>query len=48
MVVPGNVDFISFFSVETVPAHYGDRRMHQHNPQATIVELNEAEAEKLK
>lgn len=47
VVVPGNVDFLCFLRPETVPAHYRNRKVHQHNPQSTIVELNKEEAEKL-
>lgn len=47
VVAPGNADFINFLSPETVPQRYRGRRLHVHNPQATVMRLNGAEMAKL-
>jgi uncharacterized protein (UPF0261 family) len=40
VVIPGNVDFINFLGMETVPERFRERNFHAHNPQATGVKLN--------
>ncbi len=47
LITPGNADFINFLSIETVPPHYRDRKLHRHNPQATTMRLNREEMEVL-
>lgn len=55
IVVPGSADFINFLGPETVPEKFKNRKIHPHNPQATIVRtdardnklLGETIAEKL-
>ena len=39
IVIPGNIDFINFLSLETVPERYRKRKYHAHNPQATGLKL---------
>ncbi len=46
IVVPGSADFINFLGVTTVPESFKGRKIHPHNPQATIVRTN-AEDNKL-
>ncbi|MBU1740016.1 MAG: Tm-1-like ATP-binding domain-containing protein, partial [Proteobacteria bacterium] len=41
VVVPGSADFINFLGPETVPGRLRRRRIHPHNPQATIVRTNQ-------
>jgi uncharacterized protein (UPF0261 family) len=45
IIIPGNVDFISFLGPETVPERYKDRKICFHNRQSTLPRLN---AEELK
>jgi len=40
IVVPGSADFINFLGPETVPPRYKRRKIHSHNPQATLVRTN--------
>jgi len=40
IIVPGNIDTITFFSPETVPDRYKARNLYYHNPQATAVRTN--------
>ncbi len=40
IIVPGNVDTITFFSPDTVPDCYRGRNLHNHNPQATAMRPN--------
>ena len=40
VVVPGSADFINFLGPETVPPKYGRRKIHSHNPQATLIRTN--------
>ena len=40
IIVPGSADFINFLGPETVPEKFKNRKMHPHNPQATIVRTN--------
>ncbi len=40
VIVPGSADFINFLGPETVPEKFRGRRIHPHNPQATIVRTN--------
>lgn len=40
IIVPGCADTINFLGPETVPAHYKNRKIHSHNPQATLVRTN--------
>jgi uncharacterized protein (UPF0261 family) len=37
VIVPGSADFINFLGPETVPEKFKNRKIHYHNPQATIV-----------
>ncbi len=41
VVVPGSADFINFLGPETVPGRLRRRRIHPHNPQATILRTNQ-------
>jgi len=43
VLVPGSADFINFLGPETVPDNYRDRKIHVHNPQATLLRTNESE-----
>jgi uncharacterized protein (UPF0261 family) len=43
IITPGNVDFISFLSVETVPDRYRTRNLLSYNPQATPMRLTSDE-----
>ena len=47
VVAPGNADFINFLSPDTVPEKYRERKLHIHNPQATVMRLSENEMAKL-
>jgi uncharacterized protein (UPF0261 family) len=40
VVVPGSADFINFLGPETVPPRYKKRKIHSHNPQATLIRTN--------
>jgi uncharacterized protein (UPF0261 family) len=40
VVVPGSADFINFLGPETVPPRYKRRKIHSHNPQATLIRTN--------
>lgn len=40
IIVPGSADFINFLGPETVPERFKNRKIHPHNPQATIVRTN--------
>jgi len=40
IVVPGSADFINFLGPETVPPRYKRRKIHSHNPQATLIRTN--------
>jgi uncharacterized protein (UPF0261 family) len=40
VIVPGNVDFINYVGLESVPEKYRKRKFHAHNPQATGVKLS--------
>jgi len=40
IIVPGSADFINFLGPETVPEKFKNRKIHSHNPQATIVRTN--------
>lgn len=40
VIAPGNVEFINFLDAETVPPRYRNRKLHSHNPQATVMRLN--------
>jgi uncharacterized protein (UPF0261 family) len=40
VVVPGSADFINFLGPETVPPRYRRRKIHSHNPQATLIRTN--------
>ena len=40
IVIPGSADFINFLGPETVPKELKHRKIHFHNPQATIVRTN--------
>lgn len=41
VIVPGSADFINFLGPQTVPGRLRRRRIHPHNPQATIVRTNQ-------
>jgi uncharacterized protein (UPF0261 family) len=43
VLVPGSADFINFLGPDTVPEKYRNRKLHVHNPQATILRTNEPE-----
>ena len=47
VVIPGNVDFINFLSLDTVPERYRQRKFHSHNPQATGVKLSADEMKRV-
>ncbi len=40
IIVPGSADFVNFLGPETVPEKFKNRKIHPHNPQATIVRTN--------
>jgi uncharacterized protein (UPF0261 family) len=43
VLVPGSADFINFLGPDTVPEKYRSRKLHVHNPQATLLRTNEPE-----
>ena len=43
VLVPGSADFINFLTPDTVPDRYLGRKIHAHNPQATILRTNKVE-----
>ena len=47
IVVPGSADFINFLGPETVPKEFSERKIHPHNPQATIVRTSPEDNKRL-
>ena len=43
VVAPGALDMVNFGPPETVPARFAGRRLHQHNPQVTLMRTTPAE-----
>ena len=43
VLVPGSADFINFLGPNTLPERYQSRKIHAHNPQATLLRTNKAE-----
>jgi uncharacterized protein (UPF0261 family) len=47
VVCPGAIDLVTFGPPDTVPAVFRNRRLHQHNPTATVVKTTIEENEQL-
>jgi uncharacterized protein (UPF0261 family) len=47
IVAPGCLDMVNFWSRDTVPERYRDRRLYQHNPNVTLMRTNVEENRQL-
>ncbi len=47
VLVPGCLDMIQFWSLDTVPDKYRDREFYFHNPNSTLMRTSKKESEKL-
>jgi uncharacterized protein (UPF0261 family) len=47
VVCPGAIDLVTFGPPDTVPTVFRDRRLHQHNPTATVIRTTIEENEQL-
>jgi uncharacterized protein (UPF0261 family) len=47
VLVPGCLDMIQFWSLDTVPEKFRDREFYSHNPNATLMRTNKKESEEL-
>ena len=47
VVAPGCLDMVNFWSRETVPERYRDRKLYQHNPNVTLMRTNVEENRRL-
>jgi uncharacterized protein (UPF0261 family) len=47
VVAPGCLDMVNFWSRDTVPERYRDRKLYQHNPNVTLMRTNVEENKRL-
>jgi uncharacterized protein (UPF0261 family)/ABC-type branched-subunit amino acid transport system ATPase component len=43
----GALDMVNFWAVETVPAHYRERKLHKHNPNVTLMRTTAEECRQI-